>query len=344
MEISLSALLQFVDGRIIGDPQKMINGAAPFSLATSDEITFADSANLLKKIDQSKAGAVIVPSHFSQKTAVNLVLCDNPRLAFAKTLTFLSSGPCSDIGISPLARIGRNFSCGKDIYIGPSVVIEDNVTLGNRVVIRPHAYIGERVSIGDDVQINPNVSIMKGCLIKNRVLIHAGTVIGSDGFGFAPDGERHFKIPQVGIVQIDDDVEIGANNTIDRATFGKTWIKQGVKTDNLIHIGHNVVVGENSLIVAQVGIAGSTLIGKNVTLAGQAGISGHLTIGDKATIGPQAGIVRSVPAGEVVSGSPEMPHRTWLRVHQIIPRLPEIRNKIAELERRLAALEEDTNK
>lgn len=204
-------------------------------------------------------------------------------------------------------------------------------------MIHPHVVFGEGVCIGDDVEVFPNVTILKGCVVGNRVIIHPGSVIGSDGFGFVPDGEQHYKIPQLGIVVIDDDVEIGACNTIDRATFGKTWIKQGVKTDNHIHIAHNVVIGENTLIVAQVGIAGSTTIGKNVILAGQAGIGGHLSIGDRVTVGPQAGVTRSVSEGQVVSGTPEMPHRLWLRVSQIIPRLPELKKKVAVLEKRMDA-------
>jgi UDP-3-O-[3-hydroxymyristoyl] glucosamine N-acyltransferase len=172
------------------------------------------------------------------------------------------------------------------------------------------------------------------------VIIHAGTVVGSDGFGFVPDGKQHVKIPQVGIVQIDDDVEIGACNTIDRATFGKTWIKKGVKTDNHVQIAHNVVIGENTLIVAQVGIAGSAIIGNNVILAGQAGVAGHITIGDGVTVGPQAGVTRSLAPGQVVSGTPEMPHPLWLRISQIIPRLPDLKRKISDMEKRLDALTE----
>lgn len=176
-------------------------------------------------------------------------------------------------------------------------------------------------------------------MLGNRVIIHAGSVIGSDGFGFAPDGEMYVKIPHSGMVQIDDDVEIGAGNAIDRATFGRTWIRQGVKTDNLVHIAHNVTVGENTIIVAQVGIAGSTTVGRHVILAGQAGISGHLDIGDNAVVGPQAGIVKSIKPGETVSGTPGMPHKLWLRAQSIVAGLPGMRKKIAELEKRLAVLE-----
>jgi len=198
---------------------------------------------------------------------------------------------------------------------------------------------GDSVRLGDDVEIHPNVSILRACIIGNRVIIHAGTVIGSDGFGYAAEANHHIKRPHFGIVQIDDDVEIGANNAIDRGTFDKTWIKQGVKTDNLVHIAHNVTIGENTLIVAQAGIAGSVTIGSNVILAGQSGISQHLAVGNNAIVGPQAGIVKSVKDGEIVSGTPGMPHRLWLKVQRILPRLPEIKQSIKKIDKRLAALE-----
>ncbi len=340
MEISLSDVAQKTGGTLVGDPDMVVSGIAPFHAACSRDITFADSSKLLKKINDTKAAAVIVPDHFSEKSKSSLILCKSPRLAFAVMMNLFHPHARPAPGISPLARIGRNFSSGSNVHIGPYVVIEDNVRLGSGVTLWPHVYLGSGVVLGDDVEIFPNVSILDRCVIGNRVLIQSGTVIGSDGFGFAQDGDRHVKIPQIGIVQIDDDVEIGANNTIDRATFGKTWIQEGVKTDNLVHIAHNVVVGKNSLIVGQVGIAGSAVIGKNVILAGQAGISGHITIGDHAVVGPQAGVARSVPEGQTVSGTPEMPHQTWLRVQQIILKLPELKNKITLLEKRLAALEE----
>jgi UDP-3-O-[3-hydroxymyristoyl] glucosamine N-acyltransferase len=337
MEKSLSELIESIGGEIHGDPHKIVRGIAPFDEAGKDDITFADSPKILKRISETGAGAVIVPRNFDQEASVNLIKSDNPRLAFAKmmNLWFPASRPSENI--SHKASIGQNVSFGKAVCLGPFAVIEDNVTIGSRVIIHPHAVIGNGVTIGDDVEIYPNVTILDRCIIGNRVIIHAGTVVGSDGFGFVPDGEKHYKIPQLGIVQIDDDVEIGACNTIDRATFGKTWIKSGVKTDNHVQIAHNVVIGENTLIVAQVGIAGSATIGKNVILAGQAGIGGHITIGDFVTVGPQAGVTRSVPKGKVVSGTPEMPHKLWLRVSQVIPRLPELKRKINDIEKRLDA-------
>jgi len=338
MELTLSALCKMVGGILYGDPDTVIRGAAPFDGATLSDVTFAATPGFLKKIDQTGAGAVIVPESF-ESDRKNLIRVQNPQLAFAKVLTHFYPPSASSEGIHPQAGIGEYFSCGRRVSIGSHCVIGNHVTLGDRVTLHPGVVIADQVSIGDDVIIYPNVSILERCVIGNRVIIHAGTVIGSDGFGFATDGTTYTKIPQTGFVQIDDDVEIGANNTIDRAAFGKTWIKQGVKTDNLVQIAHNVTIGENSVIVAQVGIAGSVTVGRNAVIAGQVGIAGHLTIGDRVTIGPQAGIAKSIPSGEVVSGSPEMPHRIWLRVQQIIPRLPELKKKVSELEKRLKKVE-----
>jgi len=194
------------------------------------------------------------------------------------------------------------------------------------------------VVIGDDSVLGPNVTIMERCRIGRRVKINAGTVVGSDGFGFVPDGDIHIKIQHTGIVQIDDDVEIGANSAIDRGTFGKTHICRGVKTDNLVHIAHNVRVGEDTLIVAQVGIAGSTTIGRHAILAGQAGVGQHLTIGDNAIVGPQAGVAKSIDPGAVVSGTYAMPHAIWLRLQRILPGLPAFVKRFERLEKRLKAL------
>ncbi len=339
MEITLARIAEVVEGDIKGDFNKNIRGAAPFDDATPDDITFAVNPKFLGKINETGAGAVIVPRDF-QGSSKNIVRVENPQVAFAKILNLFHPPLKPEIGINSTAHIGKDFVCGKDVSIAPFVVIGNNVSLGDRVILHPGVVIGDSVVIGNDVRIYPNTTVLERCRIGSKVTIHAGTVIGSDGFGFAPDGEKYYKIPHTGIVQIDDDVEIGAGNTIDRATFGKTWIKSGVKTDNLVHIAHNVTVGENTVLVAQVGISGSVTIGKHVILAGQAGVSGHLAIGDDVTIGPQAGISKSVQSGAVVSGTPEMPHRLWLRVQRIIPRLPELKKKLSEIENRLKKIEE----
>ena len=332
MEISLTELVDIIGGEIAGDGSTRIRSAAAFDGASADAITFADSAKVLKRVSDSNAGAVIVPKDFSQPAATNLVYADSPRLAFARALHLFFPRKSPAAGISPGACIGENLRAGTEVSIGAMVSIGDNVILGDRVCIHPGSVIGEGVRIGDDTVIHPNVSILDGCRIGSRNFIQAGSVIGSDGYGFVPDGKAHVKIPQMGTVETGDDVEIGALNTIDRATFGRTRIGSGVKTDNQVHIGHNVTIGENTLIVAQVGIAGSASIGSNVTVAGQAGLAGHIHIGDNAVIGPQAGVTRSVEPGQVVSGTPEMPHRLWLKVCRVIPRLPELKKRLDRLE------------
>ena len=338
MDLSLNQIAELVNGEAAGDLKKLIRDVAPFEAAGEDEITFADSAKLYKNIDNTAAGAVIVPRNIKVE-AKNTVGVDNPKVAFAKLMTIYHPPTRPQTGISSSAVIGNNFKCGQDVSIGPAVVIGNNVILGKGVILGPGVVIGDNVVIGDDVIIHPNVTVLEGSRLGNRIIIHAGSVIGSDGYGFAPDGERYHKIPQLGIVQIDDDVEIGACNTIDRATFGKTWIKQGVKTDNLVQIAHNVTVGENTVMVAQTAIAGSSTIGKHVAFGGKAAVGGHVHVGDNVMIGGRAGVTKSVAAGEIVSGFPQMPHRLWLRVTRLLPQLPSLKKQLSEIEKRLNKLE-----
>jgi UDP-3-O-[3-hydroxymyristoyl] glucosamine N-acyltransferase len=211
--------------------------------------------------------------------------------------------------------------------------------IGDRAVLYPGVYVGESVRVGEETVLYPNVVIMDRCAVGSRVIIHGGTVIGSDGFGFARDGVRYVKIPQVGVVVIEDDVEIGANCCVDRAAMGKTWVKRGVKTDNLVQIGHNVTIGEDTILVAQVGIAGSTEVGNRVALGGQVGVVGHIKIGDGAMIGAQSGVGQEVAPGQVLSGSPAFPHREWLRAQAVFAKLPELKRTVSDLERRVKELE-----
>lgn len=341
MELTLAGIAAIVEGEVQGDFDKRIRDVAPFDNASDEQITLAGSLKYLKRIAETGAGAVIVPRDF-QAPFKNLVLVDNPQVAFAKVVEAFYPPIKPETGVSSKAQIGSGFTCGQDLSIAPFVVIGNNVSIGRNVILHANVFIGDNVVIGDNVEIHPNVTILERCQIGNRVIIHAGTVIGSDGFGFAPEGQKYYKVPQIGIVQIDDDVEIGALNAIDRATFGRTWIQRGVKTDNLVHIAHNVTVGANSILVAQVGIAGSVTIGKHAILAGQAGVAGHLNIGDNVTIGPQAGIAKSVKSGEILSsGLPAIPHRLWLRVQRVLPMLPELLKRLADVEKRLKQIEED---
>lgn len=340
MELPLFKIAEIVAGSLCGDKDKRIRGVAGFESAEADQITYAGGAPYLSRIGDSRAGAILVPRGFSH-AGKNLIEVDNPRLAFNELSKAFHPKIRPTPGVHETSSIGEGFSHGAALYVGPFVSIGDHVTVGDRVVLHPHVVIQGGVMIGDDVEIHPHVTIMDGCRIGSRVIIHPGTVVGSDGFGFESEGEKYRKIVHTGIVEIGDDVEIGACNTIDRGTIGKTWIQRGVKTDNLIQIGHNVVVGEDTIIVAQVGISGSVTIGRHVVMAGQAGIAGHITIADHAVIGPQAGIVKSVADGEVLSGTPAMPHQQWLRAHRVLPMLPDLKKRITRLEKMLEEMTKD---
>ena len=341
METSLAKIADLVQGRAVGDLNLAISGVGPFERAGIHDITVAGNAKFLKKVADCGAAAIIVPPD-THVPGRNLIQVDNPMVAFAKVLQFFKPPTKPPEGIHSRAEIGAEFKYGRNLAVGPAVVIGQHVSVGDQVWLHPGVVIGDGVSIGHEVIIHPNVTIQEGTVIGSRVVIHSGTVIGSDGFGYAPDGRAYFKIPHTGIVQIDDDVEIGANNTIDRGTFGKTHIGRGVKTDNLVHVAHNVVVGENTVLVAQVGISGSVTIGRNAILAGQSGVAGHLTIGDNATVGPQTGVGKPVADGQIVSaGLPEMPHRLWLRVVRTIPRLPDISKRLLGLEKRIKTIEDN---
>jgi UDP-3-O-[3-hydroxymyristoyl] glucosamine N-acyltransferase len=338
MEFSLKRIAAHIRGQIQGNGNKTICGVAPFETADADQITFADGAKFIKRLQESRAGAVIVPSHVKVDD-INLVQVDNPKIAFSRVIELFHPREVPYEGISSQAVIGEGLVIGNNTVVAPMAYIGNNVCVGDRTIIHPGVVIRDDVTIGNDVVLHSNVSILDRCRIGDRVTIHAGTVIGSDGYGFAPEGETYQKIPHIGIVQIDDDVEIGAVNTIDRGSFGKTWIQKGVKTDNLVHVAHNVTIGKNTLVVAQVGIAGSTSIGQHVILAGQAGIAGHLTIGDNSIIGPMTGIGKSVEPGQILSGGlTPLPHRKWLRMQRVIPELPELKKRIAALENQIKRL------
>ena len=337
MEKRLKQVAEHIEGTLKGDGEKVIRGIAPFEIAGDDQITFAEAPRYIRRIPTANAGAVIVPADVTDITG-NLILVENPKVGFARALALFHPPEKMFGGISPQAVIGRRFQCGHDAAVAPLACIGKDVTVGDRLVCHPGAVIGDGVIIGDDVQIHSHVTIREKCRIGNRVILHDGVVVGSDGFGFAPDEGTYFKIPQVGFVQIDDDVEIGANSTVDRATLGKTWIQRGVKIDNLVHIGHNVTVGEDSVLVAGVLVGGSTTIGKHAIIAGGAAIADHIHIGDGAIIGPCAGVGKPIAPGDVVSGAPHMPHRTWLRVHRVLPELPAIKKKVRQLEKQLQQL------
>lgn len=339
MEMTVQAIADFLKGRVSCEPARIISNVASFEQAGPSDITFAGDPRYYSKLSETRAGVVLVPENAGDLDGP-VIYVENPRMAFVRLGQVFNPVVEARDFIHPSACIGNGLKLGDKVQIHAGVVLGDNVTLGSRVALFPNVVLGNGVVLGDDVTIYPNVTVRDRCVIGDRVMIHSGTVIGSDGFGFVPDGERYTKIPHTGIVRIGDDVEIGALNSIDRGTFGETVIKNGVKTDNQVHIAHNVVVGENTLLVAQVGIAGSTVIGNHAILAGQSGVSGHLIIGNNAVIGPKAGVTHSVADHEVVSGVPAIPHKQWLRAQTVVARLPELKKRVNELEKKINALEE----
>ena len=343
MRLTVEEIARIINAEISGDKTLPITDVAAFDTASEDCLTFACDARFLKNLDSTGAGAVIVPPDFSPQPGQTdlpvLLKVKDPKYHFFQILARFYPEKQYPGCVSESARIGVNTRLGVDVFIGHNTVIGDNVSIADRAVIMPNVFIGDDVTVGRQSVIKPNVTIMERSRIGANVVIHPGTVIGSDGFGFTPHEKEHEKIPHAGYVRIDDNVEIGACNTIDRGTFGRTHIQAGVKTDNLVHIAHNVTVGRRSLLVGQSGIAGSASIGENVIIAGKAGISGHLHVGDNAIIGPGAGVTSNVEAGQIVSGIPQMPHKLWLKISRIIPRLPDMRKKLMMLEKRLSELE-----
>jgi len=339
VKATLKELAALFGGKVEGDPTLEVTGMASLEEAGGEEITFLSEPKYFPRLEKTRAAAAIVPLSFPAFPKP-LIRAANPYLAYAKVQAFFTAKPFLPHGVDPRAGIGQDVKIGQDVSIFPFVYVGDGCQIGDRVVLYPGVYLGEFSQVGEDSILYPNVVVMDRCLLGRRVIVHSGAVIGSDGFGFARDGSRYVKIPQVGIVQVDDDVEIGANCAIDRAAMGKTWIKKGVKTDNLVQIGHNVTIGEDTVLVAQVGIAGSTVVGNRVALGGQVGVVGHITIGDGAMIGAQGGVAQDVEPGRILSGSPAFPHREWLKVQAIIPKLPEMKRTLASLEKRMKALEE----
>jgi UDP-3-O-[3-hydroxymyristoyl] glucosamine N-acyltransferase len=339
----LCDLAEYVGGRVIGDGSVVISRVSPIEEAGQGDITFLANPRYARFIAASKASAVIVaPQVVRDEWATSgqaFLEVVQPYVAFAQILQLFAPSAeyrreiAASAHVEPTAKLGQNVSVYPNVYVGKSAKI------GDRSVLLPGVFLGDRVEVGNDCVLHPNVVVGDRCRLGNKVILHAGVVIGSDGFGYAGSGDQRIKIPQIGIVEIEDNVEIGANTTIDRATLGRTLICRGAKIDNLVQIAHNVTVGENSVIAAQAGIAGSTKLGKNVTLAGQVGVVNHIEIGDGATIGPQSGVPQSVPAGALLSGGIGVaPHHQWLKVMTLLPQLPKLWSLVRTLEKQVAQL------
>ncbi len=347
MRVTVREVAQLVGGTVIGDEQQLLTGINSLTEAKPGDISFLANPKYDTYLSETKATAVLVASAQKTQNIVQLVVA-NPDFAFARVVA--TYGPKSvppPPGIHPTAIIGDSVKLGANLAIGAYVVVADNASIGDNTIIYPHVYIGNESQVGADCMFYPQVSVRERCQIGNRVILHPGVVIGSDGFGYASLEGVHHKIPQVGIVVVEDDVEIGANSCIDRARFGRTRIGKGTKIDNLVQIAHNVETGHHCIIVAQVGVAGSTKLGNYVILSGQAGISGHLTIGDHAIVTGKAGVSKNIPPRVVVRGSPAQEIKSCQAQEVAVRRLPqtqqtvkELSARVAELERRIAALGE----
>lgn len=341
MTLTTAEIAKRLHGHVEGNDKAKISGLAGIREAQPGQLSFVSTPRYVAAAATTHATAVIVSLEWNHACSATLIRVTNPEKAFAEAALWFAPPPVPvQPGIHATAIVADDVELGKDVSIGPYCILESGVKLGNRCILSAICYVGHGTIIGNDCRLYPHVSIREYTRIGSRVIIHNGTVVGSDGFGYVQEGEIRKKIPQTGVVVIGNDVEIGANVTIDRARFGETRIGNGVKMDNLIQIGHNVIVGDNTVIVAQVGISGSTSVGERAVIAGQVGIVGHLTIGSDVIIGAQSGVSKDVPSGSYVFGYPAGPYEKISRIHAHMMRLPELKEKVANLEQRLAKLEQ----
>lgn len=341
--MKLSEIAKVVRGCLVGDPEAEVTSIAPIERAGVGVLTFAASKQYLREVEGCSATCIMVPKGFSAE-GKNLIQVDDPRLALALALDAIYHDEEMHPGISEGAYVAESASVPHSCSIGNGVHICEGVDVGEGTAILPYVYVGRGAHIGSNCVIHPHVTIYPRVVLGNRVVVHANAVLGSDGFGYAIDGKSYKKIRQVGTVVVEDDVEIGANSAIDRATLGETRIRSGTKIDNLVHIAHNVAIDKNCLIVAQVGIAGSTEIGENVTIGGQAGLVHHIRIGDGSFIGAQAGVTRSFPEGSTISGYPARDHTRSMKGYAALSRLPAIVKQMREINERLERLEKSLGK
>jgi UDP-3-O-[3-hydroxymyristoyl] glucosamine N-acyltransferase len=334
MPFTAAEIAQHLQGEVVGDGSVVLAGLAPADQARAGHLTFAENEDYFARAEQSAAAAILVAGPFSSASKT-IIRVSNARVAFAKVLALFFPEPQPPGGAHRSAIVAGSARIDSTAYVGPHCVVGERVRIGPRSVLLGGNHLGDDCQIGAEVRLFPNVVVYPRSQIGNRVRIHAGAVVGSDGFGYVLDQGAHRKIPQIGNVIIQDDVEIGANVTIDCGALGSTVIGKGTKIDNLVQIGHNVVVGENCILVAQVGVAGSTQVGNYVTLAGQVGIAGHLKIGDRVTVAAQGGVMNNIPDGEKWMGSPARPDCQIKRIYIAMEKLPDLLHRVRDLEQRL---------
>lgn len=330
---TVSEIAKYLQGEVVGDGNAVLKSFAPAENAQPGDLTFAENENFFAQAEESAATAIIADQRFSSTRKI-LIRVASARIAFAKALTFFFPEPVRPGGIHSLAVVAAGAQIDPSAHIGPHCTVGERVKIGARCVLQAGNFVGDDSTLSEEVNLFPNVTVYPRTEIGKRVRIHAGTTIGSDGYGYVLDGGFHRKVPQIGNVIIGDDVEIGANVTIDRGALGATVIGKGTKIDNLVQIAHNVEIGEHCLIISQVGIAGSTRLGNYVVLAGQVGVGGHLKIGNQVTIGAQSGVMTDVPDKVTWLGAPAQPDKQFKRQVIAVQRLPDLLRRVAEFERK----------
>jgi len=340
MNITPVSIAELLGDEIENAKDIEITGAGSILTAKKNDLTYIDHTDKLNRLPESKAGCIIVPLEAKNKTfdfKGAIIYSENPKYSFTKFLRILEKEVCpaKKPSIHKTATIDETASIGEDIFIGPYVTIGKNAKISKGANINAHSFIGDNVQIGEDSFIHPNVTIRENCIIEKNVIVHSGAIIGSDGYGYIKVKGRHEKIPQIGKVRIGENVEVGANCTIDRATLGETIVGTGTKLDNLIHIAHNVTIGANCLIMAQVGIAGSSEIGNNVIMGGQAAISDHIKIGDNAIVMGKTGIISNLDAGKIVFGHVGRPHREAMKIEVLMSKLPDMYKALKKIQKKL---------
>lgn len=340
MEFTAKQIADFICGKVEGDINATVNTFAKIEEGTKGAISFLSNPKYIHYIYDTQSSIVLINNdvELERPVSTTLIRVDNAYECVAKLLQLYDAARPKKQGIDSLAFISPKATIGENVYIGAFAYIGDNAVIGNGTMIYPHATIGDNVKIGEKCKIYPNVVIYEGCKLGNEVTIHSGSVIGADGFGFAPNTEGYAKIPQIGIVTIEDNVEIGANTCIDRSTMGSTIIRKGVKLDNLIQVAHNVEIGENTVMSAQVGIAGSTKIGSWCMFGGQVGLAGHITVGDKTFLGAQSGVPGNIKGDQTLIGTPPMEPKAYFKSQAIFRKLPDMYKQINELQKQLDEL------
>lgn len=346
MELSAQQIASFLGGTVTGDPEVKVSNFSKIEEGKPGTLTFLANPKYEHYIYNTEASIVLVNNDFipAEQVTATLIKVENAYSGLAALLNLVEQAKMNKSGISSAAFIAASATVGSECYVGNFAYIGENVKLGKNCKVYPQAYIGDNVTIGDNSIFYPHSTIYDGCIIGNNCIMHAGSVIGSDGFGFAPEGENYKKIPQLGNVILEDDVEIGANTTIDRAVMGSTLIHRGVKLDNLVQIAHNVEVGENTVMAAQVGIAGSVKIGSHCMFGGQVGLAGHIHIADHVRFGAQSGVISDIKEAKTVLGAPAIEAKSFMRSSAIFGRLPEIYRTIGQLQREIEQLKKEINK